>query len=110
MNIKQIKSLQELKDYINYNQVTVIVFSTHTCSVCKALKDKLTKKLEGLKVGYGEVFIEEVEAVTGEYMVFTVPIVLLFIEGKETKRYSAAINSNEFEASVRRYLELLSIE
>lgn len=102
-----IESNTMLEEIISANPIVVVVFSTHTCSICKPLKDNLSKRLEPYKnVVPAEVFIEDVEAVKGAYQIFTVPIVLLFTAQKEAKRYSAGMDTRAFIETIDRYSEL----
>lgn len=100
-------SLENIKKFSKDYFISVVIFSTHTCSVCKPLKIKIGEVLKNYeKVGLGEIYTEEVKTAKGEYAVFTAPIVLVFVEGREAKRYSAAIDLLEFEATINRYCEI----
>lgn len=106
--MKTILSMNELKNDINNNDIYVLVLTTRSCSVCKPLKYKLEKVLDEYKqVQIADIYIDEIEEAKGEYQVFTVPITLVFIQGQESKRYSAAMDIKEFEHTIRRYLDLM---
>lgn len=107
--MKTIITLSELKNKIKENDIYVVVFATRSCNVCKPLKIKLEKTLEAYdNVNIDEVYIDEVEEAKGEYQVYTAPITLLFIQGQESKRYSAAMDINEFESTIARFVDLMS--
>lgn len=106
--IKTLNAYDEIKDEIKANPLSVVVFGTRSCVVCKPLKEKIGKILEGHShVFLGQVYIEDVAEARGEYQVFTAPIILVFVEGREAKRYSRAMDLNEFTRVVERYESLL---
>lgn len=110
--MKTIISPEMMKDFIQTRPIAALVFSTKTCVVCKPLKVKIKRVIEEelreTSIEIAEVFIEDVEMVKGLYQVYTAPIILLFIDGKEVKRYSAAIDFHEFTSTVTRYHHLLN--
>ncbi len=106
--MKTLTNQDQIDDLINNNFITVIVFATRTCNVCKPLKQKLSQVLKKHdKVALGEIYIDEVVESKGRFQVFTVPITLVFVDGKESKRYSAAMNIIEVEQIINRYENLL---
>ena len=106
--MKTLLSIEEMKKNISENDIYVIVYATKSCNVCKPLKIKLEKIIEEFpQVNIAEVYIDEVEEAKGIYQVYTVPITLLFIQGQESKRYSAAMDIYEFEKTIRRYVDLM---
>lgn len=106
--MKEIKDIHELKETIHLNMLTVIVFTMPSCAVCKPLKEKIEHILIDLpRVVSGSVDLETVKEVKGEYQIYSAPIICLYVEGKESKRYSAAINLSEFKQGLQRYQELL---
>lgn len=59
------------------------------------------------RVALGKVDIEKHRKVQGPYSVFTVPLVLLHIEGKETLREARNISLDLLEEKLIRYEKLL---
>lgn len=101
-------SIEEIRANIKEKDIYVVVFATRSCNVCKPLKFKLEKLLADYsEVSIGEVYIDEIEEAKGEYQVYTAPITLLFIQGQESKRYSAAMDIQEFGNTISRYIELM---
>ena len=69
-------------------------------------------KLEALvkkhpRIALGKVDIDNHRQVQGPYSVFTVPLVILTIEGKETLREARNISLNLLEEKLIRYEKLL---
>lgn len=109
--MEALKTLKMLQTFIKLKPISVVVFSTRTCVVCKPLKAKINQvigtSLSEVDLNVGEVFLEDVEEAKGQYQVYTAPIVLVFVEGKEVKRYSAAIDLKAFEGVIDRYNQLM---
>ena len=99
-----IKSLQEYEKFQTENEATLIYFSTPQCNVCKVLKPKLidfvNSEFPKIKMGY--VDSESLPEVAAQNRVFTVPTILVFLDGKEFIRKSRNINLGEFENEIER--------
>lgn len=102
--MKTITSIQEFESIIE-NQLGVLAYFSHDkCSVCKTLKPKIDEyfsehfpKIERIYVN-----TEELPNLVGKYSVFTVPVILVFFEGKETYRKARSIGVQELAELVER--------
>ncbi|CDM67408.1 thioredoxin [Clostridium bornimense] len=104
----EIKKSDEIDNLINENIITVIYFTGTSCGACEVIKKKIKEILkEYSNVNYYEVDGEKNVDIAAKYGVFSLPILLLFIEGKETIRIGRNIDFLEFERSVERYNSLL---
>ncbi len=103
-----IQNIEDLKTLIADHPLTVIIFSTKTCNVCEPLKMKINDLLKDEdQIVFGQVYLEDEPLVQGEYGVFTAPTTVVFVEGKESKRYSRAMDLAEFNQFVHRMRGLL---
>ncbi len=103
-----IQNIKELKDLINKHPLTVVIYSTKTCSVCEPLKMKINDLLKDEEdIVFGQVYLEDEPLVQGEYGVYTAPTTVIFVEGKESKRYSRAMDLAEFKQFILRMRGLL---
>ena len=102
--MQTITSTQEFESIIA-NQTGVLAYFSHDrCSVCKTLKPKIDEyfsehfpKIERLYVN-----TENHPELTGKYSIFTVPVILVFFEGKETYRKARNIGVQELAELVER--------
>jgi thioredoxin 1 len=80
-----INDIAELREYLNTNRAVILYFSQEHCSVCKALKPKLNEALNGSYPDIKNVLIDTKLSplLAAEYQVNTVPVVLLYLEGRE---------------------------
>lgn len=103
------KDLDTILKEIENNQMTVLIASTKDCSVCTAIKPRITqilnqyKKVKGIYIG-----IDSLPEASGEFMIFTVPTIILLIEGKEVHRESRFIDFKRLEFELTRWNDHLS--
>ncbi len=74
----------------------MIVAKTHGCNTCKMINAHLhatVKAFDALKKY--QIFVDDVDQFRGEQVVFSVPTVLIFSEGKEMLRESKFIDTNK---------------
>ena len=100
---------QELQTTLDKHPLTLLYFSTPTCSVCKVLRPKVETLLqEQAPWHFQYVNTEESLEIAGQHLVFAVPTLLLMAEGREIARLSRHFGMQDLEAPVRRYAELFN--
>ena len=77
--------------------IDFLYFSGTHCSVCQALKPKL---IEAITKSYPEVKIEVIDAntfpdIAAQKLVFTIPVALILVEGKEHYRFARSFSVSE---------------
>jgi len=100
--------LADLDQWRDRNDLSLLVFTTPDCGVCDALKPRigeLAERYPRLVVRYVDLDAEP--AAGGQYGVFVVPVLLLFVQGRETLRLARYFGMHELEGPVARYAELL---
>jgi len=109
MNYTQIFSPLEIENAQSANMASLFYFSTPTCSVCKVLKPKildlLGKEFPLFRAFY--IDIEQSPLLAGQLRIFTIPVVLVYFEGKEFIRISRNISIDELKKSIERPYSLL---
>jgi len=79
----------ELFEKIKSSSILVAYFSYPDCSVCKTLRPKVKELVKSYEaVEYLYIDTHEHPMVSGQHMVFAVPTVIVFAEGREVKRFS----------------------
>ena len=102
--MKTIKNYDEFLEIIN-NEMIVVIAKTKMCVVCKPLSEKLRIFMEDYpSIPAYEVYLEDVELFQGQHLVFTVPTILVFSEGKEILRESRFIDFSKIERLFNLYL------
>lgn len=87
----------------------VLYFTSPGCSVCKVLKPKVKALLEEHypKLAWREINIAEEQTLAAKYGVFTVPVLILILEGKEYFRWIRAFSITEVREKTDRVYSLL---
>jgi len=98
-------TLLELQNLIQSNEAVLIYFSTNHCAPCISLRPKV---IDLLKTTFPKMKMEFMDAessleITGHFNVFASPTILLFFDGKETRRFSKYVSVAELEESIERY-------
>ena len=99
-----IKTKQQFDEFISKNKVFLLYYSTPQCNVCKILKPKLEELISDafpeMKMGY--INSELLPEVAAQERIFTVPTVVVFLDGKEFIRKSRNISLSEFQREIER--------
>ena len=102
--MKQIKNYEEFKELANQD-LMVLIAKTKTCAVCKPLTDKLEVFMKDYpSIPVYSVYLEDVALFSGQHLVFTVPTILIFSEGREVLRESRFIDFQKIERLFDIYL------
>jgi thiol-disulfide isomerase/thioredoxin len=106
--MKIIKSKSEIIELIENNDMILIYFSNINCNVCTAVKPKLIellKKFPNIKAI--EVEVMHSIDIPAQFNIFSVPAILLFIDGKEVIREIRYISLLSLEDKITRYYDLV---
>lgn len=91
-------TIDSFHDFIARHPLAVIHVMRDNCSVCHAVLPQirgLVKEYSG--VALGVINQSELEAIAGELSIFTVPVDLIYLEGKEMHRQGRFIDMQLFE-------------
>ena len=105
MNPTTILTSQEQFDalFANQNKAIVLYFTTTSCNVCKSIFPKLEALMQDYTNPTIKIDAEQFPDIAGQHLIFTVPTILVFFEGKEVLRESRFIDF----AKIERMLDLL---
>ena len=79
----------------------VVYFSTPTCNVCKVLRPKvegLVAERDGIDFLYVDSSLHP--TVAGQHVVFAVPTIVFYMEGREMRRFSRNLYLDDFSRSL----------
>ncbi|WP_319200856.1 thioredoxin family protein [uncultured Ilyobacter sp.] len=94
MNLQQLKN----KDF------SFVYISREECSVCHALHPKIKKLSEKYrKASFQKIDLDEFPQAAGEFMVFSIPALIVYSRGKELYRGARFFNLSELEIQLYRY-------
>lgn len=102
--INEIKDYNEINSILNKDLVMIIAKS-HTCSSCKTISNIMDSNMKHYdKIDKYNVYVDDIDQFRGEHLIFSVPTVLIFSEGKELLRQSRYFDY----AKIDRLIEMFS--
>jgi len=95
---KSLTSMEEIDAFIMNNRFSLLYFSRENCSVCHGLLPQVEAIINNYpNIQLGLIDTDDIQAVAGKFSIFTVPVILLFIEGKEMMREARIVHLDIFE-------------
>ena len=106
--MKNIESLEEARNLIESGSITLLYLSRPDCGVCTALKPKVEQMLEeypGIRAGY--IDLDALPEAAGEFSIFTIPGILVYVHGKESVREARYVSMDDLESKIARPYQFL---
>ena len=91
-------------EFMSENEPLMLYFSSNNCNVCQAVFPKLMDLVEAHSIKVVKINIDENVEIAGQFLVFTVPTVLIINDRREILRESRFIDFQKVE----RILNLLN--
>ncbi|WP_273320480.1 thioredoxin family protein [Vallitalea guaymasensis] len=103
--MNEIKKVNEIDNFIANNEICILLISSSQCGVCISVESKLDELAEEIgNINVSKVKIDTVPEISGKFLVFTVPTILVFYKGKEVIRQSRFIQFNKLRKEFNRYI------
>ncbi|MDF2678384.1 MAG: NAD(P)H-hydrate dehydratase, partial [Bacillota bacterium] len=103
-----IDSNEMIRELIENNEMLLIYFGSNSCNVCVAIKPKIDELLMKYpKIKSIQVDVENSVEISSQFNIFTIPAILVFINGKETIREARFISIENLSNKIYRYYSLL---
>ncbi len=107
--MNKVHSLEEIKSTLEEEKIVLLYISRTNCSVCHAL----LPQVEQLLGSYPSIVsvhanADEIPEIAGEYSIFTVPVLIIFIEGKEMLRKARFVPIDELNQQLTRLISMLN--
>ncbi len=101
---------REIFQKLRETPLLVGYFSYPECNVCQVLRPKVERLVEQYEdFEFLYVDIHKHPEVSGQLLVFSVPTVVVFADGKEVKRFSRHFSVGELESLLDRLQEVYQI-
>ncbi|RUM67213.1 MAG: thioredoxin [Sulfurospirillum sp.] len=103
-------SLEDLEKIIKEEIGVLLYFSTPTCNVCKALKPKISHAFQEHFPLIKQIYIDSSKnpEIPASMQIFSVPTIVVFLDGKEFARESRNISVDLFIEKIKRPYEIMS--
>lgn len=94
--------LSELRADIARHPISLVFIKMANCGVCDVTYAKTVDLLKQYpQVKSMVASIEKIPSISGEFLVFTAPAILLFVDGKEMLRQARFVSFDELERIVK---------
>ena len=106
--MNKLDSIDAIKDFIRENKFVMVYFSSDGCNVCENILPRLEEILKKhSKVMSAHVEVQNLPSVASVCGVFTIPTIIIFLEGKEILRQARFINFLELGEQIQRFTEFV---
>ncbi|WP_269411116.1 thioredoxin family protein [Lentibacillus daqui] len=103
MEFTELTSLSAINDFIRNHQLSFLFISRPDCSVCHGLFPQVQVLMKNYpEVALGHINADQVPEIAGAFSVFTVPILLFFIDGKEYIREARIVPLDLLEEKINK--------
>ncbi|AEA33103.1 thioredoxin family protein [Hippea maritima] len=103
--MKELDSKEEFESFIQNKKPSIVVFSTHDCATCKPVKDKIASRFKDIDAA--NIYLDDVRELAGELSIFNVPVVCIYLEGKELYRFIRVFSLDKIEEKINRIMEFI---
>lgn len=103
-----IESIKEIEKEVDENTMVMLYFGGESCNVCLATKPKVNEILKKYpKIKFFYIDVEKHLSIASKYSVFTIPALILYIEGKETIREARHMSLIDIDSKIERYYNMV---
>lgn len=107
--MKTINTMKEYRQVVSSAESFLLFVKTDNCSVCEGLFPQVEAFERDYEVPFYLVNAAQLPELTGELLLFSAPIVLIFHEGKEIQRFVRFIRLDELRSRLDRLEEGLDV-
>lgn len=106
--MKALGSENEIHELIENSSMAVVYFTGMDCGACEAIKFKVEDILKRFpNIKSGEINGEKHLDVCAKFDVFSVPVLLLYVDKKESLRIGRNVDLLDLEGKIDRYYKMI---
>ena len=88
----------------------ILYFKNNTCKVCEAMEPRVKEIAETFNVSFQVINTEENPEVAGQFLIFSVPsVVIVDQDGKELTRFARNFSLLDIKAYIDRYMYYMNM-
>lgn len=100
--------IKKINSNIKENEMVILYFSNNVCDACEVIREKVGLILKDYSnVIIIDIDVEKQSELSAMYNVFSSPLLILFVNGKETIRVGRNVDFLELEKNIKRYYDML---
>jgi len=106
--LQEFDTLEEIHEFIESGRIRLLYLSRPECGVCTAIKPKVIDiireypEMEGTYIN-----LDTIPASAGEFSIFTIPGILVYIDGKEMIREARYISIDDITSRIDRFYVMM---
>ena len=105
-SFQSLYTLEETEQFIHQHPLAFLYITMPNCSVCQGLQPQIEQILTTYpRIESRTVDASQVTEIAGAFHIFTAPVLLLFVEGKEYIREVRIVHTEAFEKKIARIYE-----
>jgi thiol-disulfide isomerase/thioredoxin len=98
-----LKSIDDIEVFIQTHSLSFLYISRPECTICHGLLPQVAGLLKHFpKIRFAFIDADEIEEVAGHFSIFTVPVLLLFYQGKEYIREARIVHMDLLEEKLHK--------
>lgn len=102
-DLTDLNSVEMIDSFIAENQLAFLYLSRTNCSVCHGLLPQVQELFEAYpEIKLGHINVDDVPEVAGKFSIFTIPVLLLFFEGKEYIREARIVHMDLLDEKINK--------
>ena len=102
----EVSTLEEIDAFIATHTFAFVYVYQENCSVCHSLQPQTQKVLEEFpRIKSVQANVSTLPALAGKFTIFTVPVLLLFVDGKEVLRFARFVEMDKFKHQLSRIVD-----
>ena len=103
-------TLETIEQALSSELAVALYFSAPTCNVCHALKPKLLEAFDAnfKQLSVISIDISETPEIASHFGVFSIPTLLVYLDGKEFLRKSRHMSVDQVVAEIQRPYEIMT--
>ncbi|KGX88189.1 thioredoxin family protein [Pontibacillus litoralis] len=106
--MNQAQTIEEVRSFVQDNQVTLVYISRENCSVCHSLLPQVEQLLQQYpNIASLHVDAEKIPSIAAEYEIFTVPVLIVSVDGKEMFRKARFVPMEELNQQLHKLIDAL---
>lgn len=99
---------EDIDKKLEENTMNLLYFGNTTCGVCVDLKPKIKDMLEKYpQIEFMEVDVNQSVKLAADFSIFTIPVVIVYAEGKEVIREARYLSVADIDSRIERYYSML---
>ncbi|WP_173917333.1 thioredoxin family protein [Halobacillus sp. Marseille-Q1614] len=106
--MEPVHTIEEVRTKLQKSPLTLLYISQPGCTVCHSLLPQVEEMMKEFpQINAVHADAQEVKEIAGEFEVFTVPVVILFSEGKELTRMARFVPMGDLHHQLTKYRHFL---